>query len=281
MITGTYNLIADPSWALAQFQEVRLECDTTLGPVTINLPAISTLAQSTNLKLFVVDATANASVNNITINSGNVGLPPVFDTFDDSTTTQLVLDNDGSSVSIQNIASTQWIAVESIAGSSNVLWDLKFGNPGLGGDATVATDLQQISGTAKILGVTGFPYNLKGYTDFNGSSNVYVKYLGVVTVDLGTTFQIINNSSVITATDTALTGEIISNLANGAWVTNDTTGVSEQIPFVVLNPDNTIGNPNEYYLYLLVGNPNNFTGTVAFDFTIGTDSTTVTYSQNV
>ena len=36
MITGTYNLIADPSWVLLQIQELRLECDTTAGPVTIN-----------------------------------------------------------------------------------------------------------------------------------------------------------------------------------------------------------------------------------------------------
>lgn len=280
MITGTYNLEANPSWSLLQFQEVRLECDTTTGPVTINLPSISTLNQSTNLKLIIVDATANASANNITINSGSAGLPPVFDTFDDETTTQLVLDNNSSSVSIQNITSSQWIAFESIVGTAAV-WDLVFGDPGLGGDPTVETDLQRISGTVKSLGVTGFAYNLKGYTDFDGSSNIYVKYLGVVTVDLGTTFQVVNNSSVITASDTGLSGGIISSLANNAWVTNFITGLSEQIPFVVLNPDNTIGNPNEYYLYLLVGNPNDFTGVVAFDFTIATDSTTVTYNQNV
>jgi hypothetical protein len=121
MITGTYNLIADSSWALSQFQEVRLECDTTLGAVTINLPAISTLAQSTNLKLIVVDATANANVNNITINAGSTGLPPVSDTFDDSTTNQIVLDTNGSSVIFQNVAATQWIATESISGGGGTL----------------------------------------------------------------------------------------------------------------------------------------------------------------
>ena len=126
MITGTYNLIADPSWALAQFQEVRLECNTALGPVTINLPAISTLAQSTNLKLFVVDATANASVNNITINAGTTGLPPVSDTFDDSTTNQIILDSDGSSVIFQNVAETQWIATESVSGGSTGYEDILY-----------------------------------------------------------------------------------------------------------------------------------------------------------
>ena len=120
MITGTYNLEANPSWSLLQFQEVRLECDTTSGPVTINLPSIAKLSQSTNLKLIIVDATANASSNNITINSGSVGAPPVFDTFDDSTTTSLILDTDGSSVAIQNVSSNQWIATESIGGGGAV-----------------------------------------------------------------------------------------------------------------------------------------------------------------
>ena len=120
MITGTYDLIADPSWALLQFQEVRLECDTTLGPVTINLPAISTLATSTNLKLFIIDAEpfGNASVNNIIINAGytDSGDGLVQDTFDNETTTQLVLNTNGGSVSIQNITKNKWIALESIAG---------------------------------------------------------------------------------------------------------------------------------------------------------------------
>ena len=132
MITGIYDLIADLSWSLLQFQEVRLECDTTLGPVTINLPSISTLSQSTNLKLIIVDATANASSNNITINSGTTGVPPVSDTFNDSSNNQIVLNTDGSSIEIQNIASTQWIGIESVSsggGSSNPFGELTSNEP--------------------------------------------------------------------------------------------------------------------------------------------------------
>jgi hypothetical protein len=112
MITGTYDLIADPSWALLQFQEVRLECDTTLGPVTINLPLISTLAISTNLKLFIVDATSNANANNITINSDGT------DIFNDSTTNTLILNVDSESVEIQNVTRNVWLANLSASSSS-------------------------------------------------------------------------------------------------------------------------------------------------------------------
>ena len=37
MITGTYDLIANTSWSLSQLQEIYLECDTSINPVTINL----------------------------------------------------------------------------------------------------------------------------------------------------------------------------------------------------------------------------------------------------
>jgi hypothetical protein len=280
MITGTYNLLADPSWSLLQLNVVRLECDTTAGPVTINLPAISTLAQSTNLKLLIVDATANASVNNITINAGTTGAPPVSDTFDDDTTTALILDANGSSVSIQNLTSTQWLAVESVGGLTQN-YDLIQGNPGLGGDSRVQSGFQKISDTATVSSVTNGLYKLKAILDFDGSANVYAHYIGLITVDLGATLEIAANDSVFNCTDTGLAGTIDSVLANYAWVTNSGTGVSEQIPFVVFNPDNTPGNPNEYYIYLLTGNPNNFSGTGYLDITFLTNSTTVTYTQNI
>ena len=126
MITGTYDLIADPSWALLQFQEVRLECDTTLGPVTINLPLISTLAISTNLKLFIVDAAKNASVNNITINAD---FPNIFN---NSTTNTLILDVNSESVEIQNVTNNIWLANLSAASSSGAILT----NQSLFGDGT-------------------------------------------------------------------------------------------------------------------------------------------------
>jgi hypothetical protein len=50
--------------------DVTLECDTTLGPVVINLSAIPANYWNTLWKLYIVDKSNNASVNNITINAG-------------------------------------------------------------------------------------------------------------------------------------------------------------------------------------------------------------------
>jgi hypothetical protein len=281
MITGTYNLAADPQWRNVQLQELFLECDTTLAPVTINLFPIVDLNRFWNVKIVVSDVNNNAGTNNITINAGSVGLVPVFDTIDQDGNVQVVLNENGESLSLQVASATQWIGSASTGGLVPT-WNLIQGDAGLGGDPTVFSGLTQVSGKvdSTTLGSTNI-YNLKATTDFDGSNNVYAKYIGLITVDLGSNFFITSNASTIDCTDGALTGTITSTLANNAWVTNTLSGSSEQIPFVVINPDNTLGNPNEYYLYLLVGNPNTFGATASLDINIITDSTTVTYTQNV
>ena len=281
MITGTYNLAADPQWRNVQLQELFLECDTTLAPVTINLFPIVDLNRFWNVKIVVSDVNNNAGTNNITINAGSVGLVPVFDTIDQDGNVQVVLNENGESLSLQVASETQWIGSASTGGLVPT-WNVLQGDAGLGGDPTVFSGLTQVSGKVDttILG-NGNIYNLKGFTTFDGSNNVYAKYIGLITVDLGSNIGLFANASTFECTDGALTGTITSTLANNAWVTNTLSGSSEQIPFVVINPDNTLGNPNEYYLYLLVGNPNSFEATAVLDINIITDSTTVTYTQNV
>ena len=79
-ISGTYNLVANPTWKNLVLQEIYLECDTTLAPVTINLFPISDLGRFWNVKIYVTDISNNAGTNPITINAGSSGLPLVSDT---------------------------------------------------------------------------------------------------------------------------------------------------------------------------------------------------------
>ena len=116
MITGTYNLVADPQWRNVQLQDVFLECDTTLAPVIINLFPIADLDRFFNVKISISDVNKNASVNNITINAGSVGLVPVFDTIDEQGNTQIVLNTNGESVVFQPVSDASWIAIESLGG---------------------------------------------------------------------------------------------------------------------------------------------------------------------
>jgi hypothetical protein len=118
MITGTYNLTVNPQWINVQQQQVFLECDTTLAPVTINLFEIAELNRFWGVKIIISDANNNAGTNNITINASG------SDTVDDDTTNQIVINTNGSSVSFQVASETQWLAIESVVaggggGSSN------------------------------------------------------------------------------------------------------------------------------------------------------------------
>jgi len=126
MITGTYNLTVNPQWINVQQQEVFLECDTTLAPVTINLFEIAELNRFWGVKIIISDANNNAGTNNITINASG------SDTVDDDTTNQIVINTNGSSVSFQVASETQWLAIESVSsggGSSNPFGELTSNEP--------------------------------------------------------------------------------------------------------------------------------------------------------
>jgi len=62
IVTGVVDVFPD---------DVILLCNTAAGPVTINLLGIPNGYWSTQYKLYVIDNSGNASVNNITINAGN------------------------------------------------------------------------------------------------------------------------------------------------------------------------------------------------------------------
>jgi hypothetical protein len=108
-ITGTYNLVANSIWQTLVLQEVRLECDTSLAPVTINLFEIADLKRLWNVKIYITDIAANASVNNITINSSG------SDTIDGTGNTSITINENGVSAVFAVVNQTQWVALESNA----------------------------------------------------------------------------------------------------------------------------------------------------------------------
>jgi hypothetical protein len=275
MISGTYNL-RSTDVSQNPIQELWLECDTTLAPVTINLFEIAELQRQWSIKIHISDASNNASANGITINASPLNF------FDNDSTSQISINANGSSIILQVASETQWFAIESVVAIETKL-TLIAGDNMLGGDPRVLSDFQPTSGLVE---VPPLPTPLKAFeygaqVDFDGSSNVYAHYLGVVTVDLGSIFGVGRDVSSIICQDSGITGRISSPLTNGGWVTNSLTGVAEPIANAFLNYDNTIGNSNEYYLFLLTGNPNPFACFVNLNFTIGTNSSTVNFNRNV
>ena len=103
IVTGTPQLYND---------DVVLLCDTSVGAVIINLLEIPPSNWSTQWKLYIVDSGNNASVNNITINSGvgqTINIQPT-----------LTLNTNGASAVVRIVSDTDFIASSTFTASSGV-----------------------------------------------------------------------------------------------------------------------------------------------------------------
>jgi hypothetical protein len=104
VITGTYDLVADPIWRNLVLQEIYLECDTSLAPVTINLFSITDLGRFWNVKIYVTDISNNAGTNPITINAGGT------DTINRQGLVNFTVDFNGGDAVFNVVTGNKWSA---------------------------------------------------------------------------------------------------------------------------------------------------------------------------
>jgi hypothetical protein len=104
-ITGTYNLIAEPSYSLLQLQDIYLECDTTISSVVINLFEIEELKRYKNVKIYISDISNNAGTNNIVINSFGT------DTINIQGTNSFLINQNGGCCIFSIINQNQWSGI--------------------------------------------------------------------------------------------------------------------------------------------------------------------------
>jgi len=102
IISGTYNLQVNENWRWLELQEVYIECDTTSGPVTINLFDIADIDRFWNAKFYISDISNNASTNNITINCSP------SDTINYSNVTSAVINTNGGRGLLFIVTEGQW-----------------------------------------------------------------------------------------------------------------------------------------------------------------------------
>jgi len=105
IITGTYNLIAEPSYSLLQLQDIYLECDTTINSVVINLFEIEELKGYKNVKIYISDISNNAGTNNIVINSFGT------DTINIQGTNSFLINQNGGCCIFSIINQNQWSGI--------------------------------------------------------------------------------------------------------------------------------------------------------------------------
>jgi hypothetical protein len=63
------------------------------------------------VKIYITDVSNNALTNPITINTGAVGVPPIFDTINSQGNTSFTINEDGGDATFFVVSSTKWAAL--------------------------------------------------------------------------------------------------------------------------------------------------------------------------
>jgi hypothetical protein len=107
-VSGNYTLEPNSSWNQLQLNEIYVDCDTSLVACNITLPSISFFSGILNTKIYVSDATNNASVHNITITAS------IGDTIDGVAFSLISIS--GGSCAFIIVNGNKWIGLESANG---------------------------------------------------------------------------------------------------------------------------------------------------------------------
>lgn len=180
LISGTYDLVAQPIWRNLVLQEIYLECDTTLATVTINLFPISDLGRFWNVKLYITDVSNNAGTNPITINAGSSGVPLVSDTINRQGLTNFAIDYNGGDVVLFVVSENKWSALsQTILAQTGLTykgaWDANTNTPTLTSGVGTAGDyyIVSVAGNTNLDGVTD--WQVGDWAIFEGATNMWQK----------------------------------------------------------------------------------------------------------
>jgi len=162
--------------------DVVLNCDTSLGAVTINLLEIATNFWNTQWRLYIVDSGNNSSVNNVTINAG------VGQTINGASSVSI--STNGAQVIIQISSNTNFIGLQSFCCLSGVsiisltnaelLALITAGTIEVGANYLV-TDANWTDGGIVLFGTSTTSVSLDGHsTHLNADYQLAGNYSGVV-----------------------------------------------------------------------------------------------------
>ena len=106
-------------------------------------------------------------------------------------------------------------------------------------------------------------YRLNGVVTIPGGNNIYVNYIGTVTIT-GGTFKPHATQGLVDAEDPTFV-HVQSSLTTGALVYDETLSYAAPVDLITVNYDNTISS-SDYDIFLIAGNTNNFNCAVFVDY---------------
>lgn len=174
VITGTYDLVADPIWKNLVLQEIYLECDTSLAPVTINLFSITDLGRFWNVKIYVADISNNAGTHPITINAGGT------DTINRQGLVNFTVDFNGGDAVLNVVTVNKWSAFSQTILTQTGLtyrgaWNANTNTPTLTSGVGTAGDyyIVSVAGNTNLDGV--IDWQVGDWAIFEDATNMWQK----------------------------------------------------------------------------------------------------------
>lgn len=232
-----------------------LLCDTSSGPVTINLLNIVSSKWSTTYKLYIVDTSSNAATNNITINAGSGQKINNQSSF--------TINTNGGYGIIQISGNTQYIISSSQMGDSGpqtpfsgTNWSFVYGN---GSWTENATQLQNAYTSAKSATPNGSPLSANnrftimvgaGYYEFSSNFVMDADFVDIVSIT-GNTDVIFNGAGTL-----SITGNDV--FVKGVSTTTKAFTIATGLASLVL--ENCIGGDNSFKAAIVSGTFINCTG---------------------
>jgi hypothetical protein len=133
------------------------------------------------------------------------------------------------------------------------------------------------SGTYIIDGIVYDEYRINASVNVPGGTNVYINYIGTVTIT-GATFTPNLTRGIVIADDPGFF-KVQSSLTSGSLVYDETLGFAAPVDLMTVNYDN-ITSSNDYDIFFISGNTNNFRCNVFIDYEFYVDKNDIISFSN-
>ena len=132
-----------------------------------------------------------------------------------------------------------------------------------GADPAVNSGMFKTNRIVDIGGTFYRVYNIKANITVPGANNTFVNYIGVVSGSTNYTPSL--TKSLVTAQDPTF-NRVQTSLTTYALVYDETLLFAAPVDLMTVNYDNTLGNPDEYYIFSIAANTNNFSCDLQVDY---------------
>ncbi len=148
-----------------------------------------------------------------------------------------------------------------------------------GSDPSVESGMYKTNNKVDLGGTMYDVYKINARVRLPGGTNTYVNYIGLVTNNTSTTFIPSATKGLVNASDPTFV-QVQSPLGVSALVYDETLLFAAPIDLMTINNDNTLGGTNEYYIFSIAANTNNFSCDMWVDYEfLVPENDTLTFSN--